>query len=83
MPALIEDRSQTEVMLLLKAAIDTAITNPSPASTSSAIAFATKYPLALGSTVMRERLGQERWDWLNKRGIHAMSFAVTEPDVIK
>lgn len=81
MPNRIEDKSQEEVLLLMRAAIDTAITSPGPETTNSALELATRYPRALAGGKLRANLGQERWDWLAEHGIYPMSFGVTEPDI--
>lgn len=82
-PARIEDRPQEEVLLLLRAAIDTAINAPSPGNTDAALALATRYPRALAGGKLRLNLGRERWDWLNEHGVYPASFGVTEPDITR
>lgn len=77
----IEDRSQEEVLLLLRALIDTARKSPNdPGARNNALDFASRYPRALGSSKLRLRLGKERWAWLNEYGIYPTSYGVTEPE---
>lgn len=80
-PARIEDKSQEEVLLLLRGAIDIAIKVPSPGSTNRALELATRYPRALSGGKLRANLGADRWAWLNEHGIYPASFGVTEPDI--
>lgn len=80
-PARIEDKSQEEVLLLLRAAIDSAVNSPGPGTTNRALDLATRYPRALSGGKMRANLGDERWEWLNEHGIHPASYGVTEPDI--
>lgn len=61
--------SQAEVVLLLRAAIDTAIAYPSVATVQSATNLAGSYPKALASAHVRHNLGQRRWQWLAEHGI--------------
>lgn len=79
-PARIEDKPQEEVLLLLRAAIDTAISQPRPENINRAIEVATRYPRALSSGKLQSNLGTERWAWLNEHGIYPVSFGVIEPD---
>jgi len=80
-PAQIEDKSQEEVLLLMRAAIDTAMTTPTETNTNAALTLATKYPRALSGGKMRANLGQARWDWLHEYGFYPVSYGVTEPDI--
>ena len=62
--------SQTEVVLLLRSAIDTAISYPSNVNEAKATNLAKAYPKALRSAHVRHNLGQRRWDWLGERGVY-------------
>lgn len=79
-PARIEDKTQAEVLLLMRAAIDTAINNPGPETVNHALTLASLYPRAMSGGKMRANLGQARWDWLNEHGVYPSSFGVTEPE---
>lgn len=78
MPPRIEDKSQQEVLLLMKAAIDTAIQRPGADTASTALSLAQRYPHAMAGGKMRTSLGQERWDWLTAHGFYPVK--VVEPD---
>jgi hypothetical protein len=82
-PARIEDRSQGEVLLLLRAAIDTAISNPTPVNTDAALSLASRYPRALSGGKLQANLGKERWDWLNEHGVYPTLHGVIEPEITK
>jgi hypothetical protein len=79
-PTRYEDRSQEEVLLLLRAAIDTATTNPSPVHTRSAVLLAERYPRALAGGKLQTNLGQARWNWLNEHGVSVI-HGVIDPDI--
>jgi hypothetical protein len=80
-PAKIENKSQEEVLLLLRAAIDTAIKSPTETNVNAAITMANKYPRALSGGKLRHNLGKRRWDWLGEYGITPASYGVIEPDI--
>lgn len=64
-----EGATQQEVVLVVRAAIDTAIAYPTAANDRNAVKVAMAYPKALRSVHVRDHLGQTRWDWLHKHGV--------------
>lgn len=65
-----EGMPQREILLRLRAAIDTAITYPTWPNINAATTFASEHPRALRSSHVRNNLGRFRWEWLNQRGIY-------------
>ncbi len=68
MPQPIEGVSQAEVLLLLRAAIDTAIRYPTKPNETVALAIAEHHPRAMRSAHLIHNLGQRRWAWLEEHG---------------
>lgn len=71
-----EGRSQREIALLLRYAIDNAIAYPTERNINSAIALASQYPQALRSSHVRHNLGDQRWRWLNEYGVYPVGEPV-------
>jgi len=76
-----EDKSQAEVLLSLRYAIDTAIAHTSLQNAEVAIAIARGYPQALRSTRVSRGLGATRWEWLNAHGVYAQEIGTIEPEI--
>jgi len=83
MPQPAEGMPQTEVVLRLRAAIDTAIRFPNPNNVESALAITRLYPVAMRSTHLRHNLGQARWDWLTDHGYYAALDPSSEDDRVQ
>lgn len=83
MPQPAEGMPQSEVVLRLRAAIDTAIRFPSANNEASAIAIAQAYPKAMRSTHVNHNLGQARWDWLTEHGYYPALDPSEEDDRVQ
>jgi hypothetical protein len=77
------DLAQAEILLLLRAAIDTAMRHPGRINEETALDIARSYPRALRSSRLRRQLGQRRWLWLNDHGVYAQELGIIEPDLRK
>ncbi len=71
MPTPSEGMPQAEVVLRLRAAIDTAIRFPHEGNVQTALGLAQSYPKAMRSAHVQHNLGQRRWDWLTEHGYYA------------
>ena len=78
-----EGMPQTEVVLRLRAAIDTAIRFPSPNNVNAALAIAKAYPRAMRSAHVNHNLGQRRWEWLTENGFYPALDASDEDDRVQ
>jgi hypothetical protein len=65
-----EGTPQREILLLLRASIDTAIAWPQQPNVEAALSLVQRYPRAMRSSHITTNLGPRRWDWLNERGIY-------------
>ena len=83
MPQPAEGMPQTEVVLRLRAAIDTAIRFPNPNTVASALAIAQAYPKAMRSAHINHNLGLSRWQWLNDHGFYAALDPSEEADRVQ
>lgn len=79
----IEALPQGMFLLLLRAAVDTAIRHPDEINERRATELARSQPVALRSSHLRHNLGQRRWAWLNEHGVYAQELGVVEPDFIR
>ena len=83
MPQPAEGMPQTEVVLRLRAAIDTAIRFPHDANVGAALAIANAYPKAMRSVHVRHNLGLIRWNWLTDHGYYAALDPSEEADRVQ
>jgi hypothetical protein len=74
---------QTEVVLRLRAAIDTAIRFPHDANVAAALSIAKAYPRAMRSVHVNHNLGQRRWEWLSDHGFYPALDASDEDDQVQ
>ena len=73
----IESMSQPELLLRLRAAIDTATHYPSPQNVEVAVRLAVEHPRGMRSSHVSHNLGARRWEWLARNGVVIVGEAVT------
>lgn len=71
----IESMPQPELLLRLRAAIDTAIKQPSQSNVDKAIKLAVDHPRAMRSSHVSRNLGVRRWEWLSEHGVMVVGEA--------
>lgn len=70
MPPRLEPLPQRELLLRLRASIDTARMYPTSYNIRSAVVLASQHPQGLRSGHLRANLGMQRWEWLAEQGIY-------------
>jgi len=73
-----EGQPQSQLVLLLRYAVDTAIRYPTLPNIATVLAFVEEHPKAMRASYMRHNLGLFRWEWLGEHGV----YVVGEPTVI-
>lgn len=76
----IESMSQPELLLRLRAAIDTASHYPSPQNVEVAVRLALEHPRGMRSSHVSHNLGARRWEWLAANGVTIVGEAVDIAD---
>lgn len=75
-----EHVSQRQAVLMMRAAIDTAIAHPHQPNIDVALSLAAKLPKAMRSGLMRRELGKGRWSWLESQGYYPVGEATEIAD---